>query len=221
MSSKPVFVTCLHGNEVIPLAGLAAAGIPQVVGNPAAVAAHQRFVEKDLNASFGTDGTTIEEERGRQLLRAIPADAFVIDFHTFSSQGDAFAIVVDPKLIESAMDLGLKHVVYMQHNIKGGHALINHRQGISVEVGNHHEVRGMQRAQSVARLVLKGKKKRHPLCRVYTVYGRITNPGTYKNFTEHAAKDGECFYPVLAGENAYNFFGLKAKLGYNTDQENL
>ncbi len=43
--------------------------------------------------------------------------------------------------------------------------------------------------------------------KIYEVYDKITISGGYSNFKKYR----DNFYRVLAGENAYNFYGLKAK----------
>ena len=41
---------------------------------------------------------------------------------------------------------------------------------------------------------------------IFRVIGIISEPGKYRNFK----KTDQGFYPVLAGEKAYDFYGLKA-----------
>lgn len=53
-----------------------------VLGNPTAVHANRRFVERDLNRSFGQQGNTLDEERRARALEPIlEQSAFYIDFH--------------------------------------------------------------------------------------------------------------------------------------------
>jgi len=213
-----VFVTALHGNEVLPSLALANQGYSQIIGNPRAVSRKVRFIEKDLNASFGTSGNSYEEKRARELLRIIPQEATVIDFHTTLSGKLPFAIVVSHDFVELAHSLGFNKIVYMKHNIKGGNALINHRNGVSIELGTHTDPQVFSRTLRVAQRALESKKKSHPY-QLFEVYDIITKKGSYKNFA--LFQDGEeSFYPVLSGKNSYEFFGLKARL-LNTAEGNL
>lgn len=204
---KIQFVTALHGNERLPVLALASIAQKQIIANTKALSKNVRFVEKDLNASFGTGGNTYEEKRAEELLTLIDKKRFVIDLHTFSGVGDPFVIIVDLKMLSFAKRLGFKHVVFMKHNIKGGHALINFRNGVSIEMGNHNDPKVFQR---VIRLVnnLKEKRKAFKRPKIYEVFDKITKPGNYVNFQKYKND----FIPVLSGENAYDFYGLKARI---------
>jgi len=200
-------VTGLHGDERLPVLALASIGQKQIVANTKALAKNIRFVEKDLNSSFGTNGITYEEKRARQILNLIGISDLVIDLHTFSAKSEPFVIIVNLEMLSFAEGLGFNNIVFMKHNIKGGHSLINQRNGVSIELGNHNDTKSFERAVEVVNR-LKGKKTRSLKIKLYEVFGIIEKPGKYVNFRKY--KDG--FIPILAGENAYDFYGLKAKI---------
>jgi hypothetical protein len=202
---KYTFVTGLHGNEQIPIIALAQMGVPQYIANHRALSAHKRYIDTDLNKSFKADGNGYEIERAKEILNDIDASATVIDLHTFSAQSDPFAIVVDEDMIDLAVQTGMPHVVIMEHNIKAGHALINHRKGVSVEVGKHDDHESFVVTQHLYKN-LTGEQLLTHKPNIFRVIGIITEPGHYENFKE--TEQG--FYPVLAGEKAYDFYGLKA-----------
>jgi hypothetical protein len=228
------FITLIHGNEPIPSLALARLRLPHIIANPQAASREARFIDHDLNQAFGVPGQGYEFRRARQLLRQIPPDATVIDFHTFSCRSAPFAIVVDPALIPLARATGLRHLVLMRHNIKQGHSLINHRRGVSVEVGRHHTYSAFQTTIKVIRNLQPSQSGVIPTClasplagpefntqpnhyftktsdnsaRIYQVYDVIKKPGKYHNFHPHPTG----FIPVLAGEQAYPFPGLKARI---------
>ena len=199
------FITALHGNEVAPIVALASLQQPFIIGNPRAVLSRKRFLEKDLNQSFLSLGNTYEEQRAREMLLQIPENEEVIDLHTFSCSSEAFVILTDLSMLPLAQKTGLKKVVYMKHNIKQGHALLNARSGISIEVGEHEDEASIIRTKNIIHNLLSDRSYQIDL---YEVYDTIQEPGEYKNFTLHNAG----FYPVLAGEKAYQFYGLKARL---------
>ncbi len=203
-SQNIILVAGLHGNERAPVRAFSENNISFILGNPIAYESNARFTEQDLNASFGVSNKTYESRRAAEILEEIAADKMVIDFHTTAADTPPFAIVVDNGMISLAEMTGLEHVVVMKFNIKNGHALINYRDGISVEAGRHDDPGSYQTALRVAENIKSGKK--FPL-KVYEVYGKIEEPGEYSNFSEHP--DG--FVPVLAGETSYDFYGLKAK----------
>lgn len=202
---KISFVTGLHGNEPIPTIALASIGMSQHVANPPAIAKGVRFIDKDMNKVFGLRGNSSEEKLARILVKEIDRNNLIVDLHTCSARTIPFVILTDPKMIPLAKTLGLTHVVYMKHNIKKGHALIDFMDGVSVETGMHNTETAFKTTVMVAHNALKGKP--HHI-KLYEVYGIIDKPGKYINFTTYK----NTFIPVLAGEKAYDFFGLKARL---------
>lgn len=206
---KIKYVTAIHGNEYLPVLAIASRGIFQYVANPMALAKMKRYLDKDMNASFGTNGSAIEEKRSRELGHELAGrDGLVLDIHSFSCESEPFAIVVDLAMLALASSLGVKHVVYMKHNIKRGHALIDHHQGVSVEVGKHNDPKSFETTLKIVDRLKKDGIKPGKV-RVYEVYGRIEKKGDYVNFSE---KDG--IIPVLYGERAYDnlgFYGLAAR----------
>lgn len=201
------FVTAVHGNEYMPTLALASIGEPQIVANPRALARGVRFTEHDLNASFGTGGVAYEEKRARELDKVMEKGGLVVDFHSFSIKSEPFAIVVDLAMIPLAASLGVRHVVYMKHNIKGGHALIDHHKGVSVEVGQHSDPKSFDMTLEIVKRLSKDGIKPAKV-KIYEVYGRIEEKGKYVNFKE---KNG--IIPILYGERAYDglgFYGLAA-----------
>lgn len=197
-------VAGLHGNEKAPVRALTSASVDFILGNPEAHDKNVRFIESDLNASFGTDHSTREGELAREILNKIPVEGLVVDFHTTSAKGPPFVILTDKRMLPFAETTGLKHAVLMSHNIKEGHALINMRDGFSIEMSGYDSEESVETTVLVLNSLNAGT--RAPLD-VYEVYEKITEPGTYENFVEHA----EGFFPVLVGEDAYNFIGLKAR----------
>lgn len=206
--NKYQLVTAVHGNEYMPTLALASIGEPQIVANPRALSRGVRFTEHDLNASFGTIGDSYEEKRAKELDRILEKEKVVVDFHSFSIESEPFVIVVDLSMLSLASSLGVRHVVYMKHNIKGGHALIDQHRGVSVEVGKHTDPSSFEMTLKIVNR-LKRYGIRPGKVRVYEVYGRIIEKGDYVNFRE---KNGVT--PVLYGERAYDglgFYGLAAR----------
>jgi len=204
MSRNIIFVAGIHGNEQIPVKALSENGIQFILGNPNAYEQNVRYTEEDLNSVFGINNNTYESKRASEILKEIDESDLVVDFHTTSATTEPFAIVVDEKMISFAKMTSLKYVVVMKHNIKEGNALINYRNGISIEAGNHNDKNSYLTTLQIVNNIRADKK--HPTI-VYEVYDKITQPGEYINFQKH--KEG--FIPILAGEVSYDFYGLKAK----------
>lgn len=203
-NSNIIFVAGIHGNEQMPVRALTKNNIPFIIGNLRAKKKNIRFIDNDLNASFGLKARGYEPQRAKEILKQIKTKDLVVDFHTTTAKTPPFVIIVDKKMLKFAASTGLKRVVLMKHNIKNKHALINYRQGISVETGNHNSKKSFDTTLRIVKNV--NVKKQHNI-ELYEVYDKILKPGIYKNFKQH--RDG--FFPVLAGEKAYNFYGLKAK----------
>lgn len=202
-----VFVAGMHGNERMPVQALTEAGVDFILGNPRAYELNVRFTEKDLNASFGVLSDSHESKQAAEILQKINEGDTVLDFHTTEAESTPFVIIVDKKMIPLAEKTGLTRVVLMKHNIKQDHALINYRDGISIEAGTHTDRKSYDTTLAVARSVRQNKK--YPIS-LYEVYDEISEPGEYINFEEHPAG----FIPVLANESAYELsglFGLKAR----------
>jgi hypothetical protein len=198
---KIQYIAGIHGNEVKPIQALQDKKIDFILANPKAYEKQVRFIEKDMNTSFGTDGKSYEEKQARKILKKIRPNSIVIDFHTTLAETETFCIVVDPKMIPFAQTLGIKNIVYMKHNIKSGHSLIDHRKGVSVEVGQHNDPECYQRTLSVL-------KRNRGETKIFEVYDVISKPGNYKNFRDA----GDEFIPILAGKNSYEHYGLKARV---------
>jgi len=198
------FVAGLHGNEKAPVRALRDINIDFLLGNPIAYEGNVRYTDTDLNASFGAKLAGYEHLRAQEILKEISSEAVVVDFHTTSAITDPFTILVSASMLPLAARTGLSKAVLMNHNIKEGHALINHRDGISVELSGYDT----QQSYAMTRHVIEhlASEESVPLT-VYEVYERITQPGDYVNFVEHA----QGFIPVLVGERAYDFIGLKAR----------
>ncbi|OGM29451.1 hypothetical protein A2801_03940 [Candidatus Woesebacteria bacterium RIFCSPHIGHO2_01_FULL_41_10] len=204
LSEKYQFIAGLHGNEPVPIFALLESKTDFVLGNPEALARGKRFIDEDLNKVFGLTGNTVERLRAKKLLEILPTDKPVIDLHTCSAKTEPFCIVIDEKLIPVAQKTGLSKVVVMKFNIKNGHSLLNFRNGISIEVGNHKS----QEAYNLTLKILDNLKgeSTSPM-EVYEVYDTISKTGNYVNFKLYNNE----FIPVLAGEKAYPFPGLKAR----------
>jgi hypothetical protein len=200
------YIGAIHGNETVPYVTAVEVGVPIVCGNPRAVTERKRFIERDLNASFGTGMlASHEERRAAELLEILPPDRPVVDFHTFSCESEPFTVIVDRTQLPLAALVGLRKVVLMSYSIKQGHALINFRNGVSPEVGQHDTPAARETTLHVLDSIRRGIPRTD--IELYEVYGIIPTRGDHTNFVPH--KDG--FIPVLAGELAYTHGGLMAR----------
>ncbi len=209
MENEVVFVAGIHGNERLPVKALQDAGVKFVLGNPVAYEKNVRFLDQDLNASFGTENETCESKRAADLLMVIPEEKLVIDFHTTTAETEPFVIIVDKAQVDFAKSLGIKKIVLMSLNIKSGKSLINYRNGVSVELGHHEDLENSYNLPMSISTNL-GKIFECDEYELYEVYDVIKEEGNFQNFKEC----NESFVPILYGEHSYRdegIFGLKAK----------
>lgn len=198
------FVTAIHGDEQMPVLALGSMGVRQLIANPRALSLKKRFVDTDMNSSFGKSGSGYEISRAKEVLELAPPKSLVIDLHTFKTKSPPFVVIVDLKMMFLAKKTGIKRVVYMKHNVKAGGALINHRNGISVEVGQHKDWKSFETTLSVLDSLRQNQD--HDV-ELYEVYDVIKEKGKYTNFQLYKKQ----FYPVLSSKNYHEFYGLKAK----------
>jgi hypothetical protein len=126
------------------------------VANPIALSQNKRFINQDLNGSFEVKGKGYEVKRAKELLKIIPSNRIIVDLHTYSAISEPFVIIVDRKMIGLACKTGIKNIVIMEHNIKKGNALINHRDGISIEVGDHNDYESFLTTLNIINNLKKG-----------------------------------------------------------------
>jgi succinylglutamate desuccinylase len=131
-----------------------------LVGNRAALAAGRRFIDHDLNRAWQRDrlaqllqspgmGETEDREQLeldaalQQLLDEAPGRVFLLDLHTFSGPGSAFAILDDtlPNR-EMALDFPVPLVLGLEEELSGTLASYLTAQGVTVlgfESGQHQD----------------------------------------------------------------------------------
>ena len=95
-------------------------------------------------------------------------------------------------------------VVYMAYNPKGGHALIDHRKGLSIEVGKHDDADSFRTTSFMIQRLKEHKPQQVPL---FQVTGTISEPGEYRDFQEING-----FFPVLSNSSLeYQHWGFRAE----------
>jgi succinylglutamate desuccinylase len=144
---KIYVVACQHGDENFGLKVLnhlkkyVNANLVAVVGNPRAVAKKVRFIESDLNRSFGPfPSDTAESRLANQIVLDIDRHSpdFVIDIHTSIVEVNEVAIVAEPnkKVIGLAKALGVDYAAVMPESINQNTLIGQFRdKALSLEFG--------------------------------------------------------------------------------------
>ncbi len=159
-----------------------------VVGNRQALAADRRFLAHDLNRAWHTDrmarlkdegvlhdGEDQEQIELDEVLTGIVREAsgrlFLLDLHTTSGPGPAFAILDDSLLNrEVALDFPVPLILGLEEELSGTLASYFSLQGVTVlgfEAGQHTDPRSVDRAEAAIWVALESggflkSSLRHP-----------------------------------------------------------
>lgn len=211
-------IACLHGNEVFGLkvlSHLVESGDERIatsVGNIGAVSKRVRYLESDLNRSFGTMVTPTRESR---LAQKITADIkrlkpdLIIDLHTSSVDVGKVAIVAElnPFLEQVAKCLSMDRLAIMLPEITSCSLLGQFpAAGISLEFGKN------QRSDKLAKIIsdrilnllepIEVPELELETYRVLRIVPKQEISGLkYANYEFNPALNG---YPFLMGESNYS-----------------
>lgn len=232
---KSFTVACLHGDEVFGLKVLGIldrsnrSDIVTRVGHPEAIAKNKRYIETDLNRSFGKKFNSIESEVASAISKTMSecAPDYIIDIHTSRSNVRAVAIV------SNLTDTN----IYLAHSLRADAIVVMPREltvtsligcmpdrSISLEFGvnQRSDKLAAKTAEAIQNLgKTKLVKQKIP---IYTVISKI--PKNYKGLSgiKNLEFDEDLRgYPFLAGINTYPDFGgfLAKKISKNTSDINL
>jgi predicted deacylase len=142
---------CCGGGEV-----LRSGTVTLLLGNPAALAAGERYLERDLNRIFASAGEATVEGRRAQAIRRFfessPEIACVLDLHSVSIGDFRIAVYNAEAEVNETLALQLSpfdlHLAYHPEHLPG--ALVDGigaRGGVMVECGNHRSQTGRETAR--------------------------------------------------------------------------
>jgi succinylglutamate desuccinylase len=144
---KIYVIACQHGDEVFGLKVLnhlkcyTNKNIVTAIGNPKAVAKKVRFIESDLNRSFGAvTKMTLESQMADQIVLDIDKHNpdFIIDLHTSVVEVNEVAILAEsnPKVISLSKALGVDYAAVMPESINQNTLIGQFRdKALSLEFG--------------------------------------------------------------------------------------
>lgn len=194
-----------------------------IIGNPMAHAKNVRYLESDLNRSYGKQQKTYEEKRATELLQIIKSAKFdlVLDLHTTRCIQPPSIIVGgdSAKTKRFITATSIRHIVHMKHSIVKTSLIGVCSHAVSIEI-NYKAV--SQRLLSllcddIERCILNiSSLSAHTEYEIYDmlVKDELTDAevGALINFKK--ALRG--FYPILVGENSYkaqtSYLGFKARI---------
>lgn len=232
---KSFVVAGLHGDEVFGLKILGildrsdSDNITTKVGHAEAIAKKKRFIQSDLNRSFGRSVTTLESEVASKLSKNISVSNpdYIIDIHT--SRSDVRAVAIVSLLTETniylAHELNAEAIVIMPSHLTET-SLIGCMpdRSISLEFGANQRSDKLAIKTAQAIQGLTGITVVKNILPIYAVVAKI--PKNYKGLKgiKNLVLDEELGgYPFLAGMNTYPDFGgfLAKKMNKDTSDNNL
>lgn len=206
-------------------------------GNRQALARGQRYLERDLNRAFvaermtalmAVDGPHEAEDREvvdlarrlQQIIREAEGPVFLLDIHTTSSGGAAFAILDDVLDNRSfAFTMPVPHVLGLEEEIAGTITSWANLRGVvcaAVEAGQHEDPVSANRAESAVWIALEaagvlteGARREPAGSRRYLRAESVGLPRVVEVRYRHALEAGHRFamrpgyrnfHPVEAGE---------------------
>ncbi|MBT4174511.1 hypothetical protein HOC80_02925 [archaeon] len=214
---KIAIVSLVHGDEIEGLEisrkvrkridGREIFSLYFIKANYRAYQERKRFIDKDLNRVFpGNKEGCYEERLAYDLVKILQQMDLVIDLHSTKAKSDPFFILTrkDESLLNLISGRGINKVCLMNSDVANGKALIDFCRGFSLEIPEGSKIdRIVDFIISLLGCHLE----------VFSVY-RIINKNILfaENFKELSLFE-ETFYPVLFGEDDYEFTCLAAKKG--------
>lgn len=233
MSKEVLLVASQHGNEPLgkELVYYIMANYPElmdnidvVVGNPTAVRQNKRFIESDLNRSWGFDeDMTLERNRANELTDYIGRSAatLVLDLHTTTtSQPRCFiAHSTNGEVAKFMAASHIDNVVVMPDQIAEPSLIGKNPHAVSIEVANAELNDDLYESLAQDLKAYLANERPHPEKNVFEVDEKILKSeyegvdfSNARNFELHEETN---IYPVLMGENSYkketDYLGFRAK----------
>lgn len=220
---KILVIGGIHGNEYtgIELVKILnenpLENIESVIANPQAVNKDKRFIETDLNRSFGkTETMSLEEKLAKNLIQKIKKKPLILDFHNTTADYNSCAITTKKpteEVLKICSHLELEHIIIMPP----GNSLIGQCQNtaISVEISNNQ---GPKFSPNFFYQKLKTAISKKPDRKIntYRFVKKIPKPSNLdlskiNNFEELILVQKKLlnldlskkYYPIFKGEEAY------------------
>lgn len=201
-----LLIYCLHGDEVVTeeVALKVSKKKPEVnilLGNLKARKKQVRYIETDLNRSFGIGQESMESKRAEDLKEQLNSSShkLIIDLHTTKAEMSPCVIVTDLNQLNLAGKIGIERVIYMTPEFSSGASLIeNIENSISLEFHPDKESK-----TTVCNKILQIQPNKNVITAFEVYFLKEIVKGAFdpkiKNFQE--LSDGT--YPVFSGEPAY------------------
>lgn len=190
-----------------------------MVGNPRAYHARQRYIDCDLNRSYGQSGTQYEQKRAQKILRYIARTKpdLVVDMHATSCHQPNCLIVnrLDNPMVQRLLRASHIPVILRIQSMDDIASIVPNAVGY--EIPNRHISPALldDIAQDLQRCVDSVAK--YPKKQMFTMTDKIyknevsdEQARTFVNFEPHSLG----FVPIMTGNNSYkkqtDYLGFKS-----------
>ena len=190
-------------------------------GNPKAYRANVRYIETDLNRSYGTSQPeTYEEKRARKIVAKVASKKYdyILDIHTSRSPCDKLLIssALDAKILRIINATNINRVVVMPHQIAKRSFIGSVDSAISIEY-DRKIAHSRQTLDDLICIIdnLSNTKRKQPSSREVFFVDNIIKPDL--PIDENAKNFNKCnlgFYPILftyTGGSYEKYRGFQAK----------
>ncbi len=222
MKNKTLTVYCQHGDErfgALVANQLLISGEKTLLANPVAFIKGVRFLDSDLNRSYGETGTRgYEQKRAMQILEQAAKYDTVIDIHSSRAKVGKVAILAsdDPAVLKKVVSLGFHKAVVMPRSIVKTSLIGNVAHGISLEFGANIEQNELTAKELSSKI---GAVTNNQSCRgkldIYYVSGKLASKYRGTGLRNYRYSSNIGGYPILVGESRYKtyagFFARKTK----------
>lgn len=191
-----------------------------IIGNPRAYAAKKRYIDGDLNRSYGMEGNGYEQLRARKIqeyITCVQAD-IVLDMHTTNCVQPSCLIVTNLDGVEKRRFLRSSNIENVLKVAPMGDITSLGSHIVGYEISNRYVPTELDSAiEDIARYV--ANENGTPTKRLFEMQDKIykseideSQIDTLVNFEPHELG----FVPVLVGENSYkkqtDYLGFKTSL---------
>jgi len=217
-----LIVTCIHGDEqILKNKHLKEIGVETLIANHEALKENKRFIDVDLNRSFGVDvkkPLKYEEVLAKKILLEIKNYDLVIDIHSTKSDIKELVIVsnLNKKTMEVLKFVPIKNVVLMKADMCKGSLIKHCKIGISLEYNK--KTKPDYVIAQIKKIIGQKKEYQHQFFKVKGEYSVKNNfKPNFKLKELHKIKKGtilgnneignelskEEFYPLFLGKGRY------------------
>lgn len=226
MKKRILIVASQHGNELLGeelydyISCYHSSLLPYIdyyLANPRARKSNVRYIESDMNRSYGLAINTYESRQAEKLSRYIRNNGheIILDIHTTTCEQEPCFIAynLNGPILSYINASQVNKIVQMPERLARNTLIGMFENAISVEVSNSELSNQTYEMLSKNIVAYLNKYKEQSSKQLYQITGKIMKIGAPKDL-ENFKMSAAGFIPVLVGENSYkkqtDYLGFKA-----------